>query len=227
MRRLLYILLLVLPFAANAQSDSIITMLDTVFSMPDTLYAVPDTAVANDDYRYHINLQRKPDAVRAVWLGALFPGLGQIYNRSFWKLPIVYGGLMGCAYAIMWNEGKYSDYKEAYRDLYIDNQNGTVSSDPDKSYNAVLPNGYTIDRMGGAGTYTNTLQNWQSTYRRYRDISIVATVVVYALSLIDAYVDAQLFDFDISPDLSLQVDPQLHQDPIMRQTAELHLAITF
>ena len=143
----------------------------------------------------------KPDPMRAVWLGAVVPGLGQIYNRSYWKLPIVYGGFMGCIYAITWTNGQYEGYKSAYRDIYYDIQNGTVSNDPNKSYNAILPEGYTINSMGGANTYQNRLKEWQNASLRNRDLAILVTVVVYALSLVDAYVDAQLFDFDISNDL--------------------------
>lgn len=171
---------------------------------------------------------KKPDAMRAVWMGALVPGLGQIYNESYWKLPIVYGGFMGCIYAITFNGNKYADYNTAYRDLTMDSLHGRVSeTDPNKSYNKVLPKGYDIQRMGGVATYTNTLNNWQNTYHRYRDISILATVLVYGLSLIDAFVDAKLYDFDISPDLSLQIEPQIYHDLQNRRSAEIHLAIQF
>lgn len=169
----------------------------------------------------------KPDPIRAVWLGAIVPGLGQIYNRSYWKLPVVYGGFMGCAYAITWNSTQYESYKQAYRDIYYDIADGTVSDDPAKSYNAILPDGYTIERMGGAETYKTRLNDWQNTSRRYRDISILATVLVYALTLVDAYVDAQLFDFDISPDLSMDVTPQLYYDLQHQRTAEVKVAIKF
>lgn len=171
----------------------------------------------------------RPDPLRAVWLGAICPGLGQMYNHSWWKVPIVYGALMGCGYAIMTNQQTYAEYKQAYLDLYNDIANEAVTDeDMTKSYNAILPAGYDIARMGGASSYADKLQNWQNTYRRYRDISILVTVVVYALSLVDAYVDAQLFDFDISPDLSMQVEPTLHYDPIQQRTnGEVHLAIRF
>jgi len=171
----------------------------------------------------------RPNPMRAVWLGAICPGLGQMYNRSWWKVPIVYGALMGCGYAIMTNQQTYSEYKQAYLDLYNDIANdAVVDDDMTKSYNAILPNGYDITRMGGASSYVDKLQNWQNSYRRYRDISILVTVVVYALTLVDAYVDAQLFDFDISPDLSMQVEPTLHYDPIQQRTnGEVHLAIRF
>ena len=147
--------------------------------------------------------------MRAVWLGAVLPGAGQIYNRSYWKLPIVYGGLMGCVYAVTWTNNQYMGYKEAYRDIYYDIQNGSVSDSPDKSYNAILPEGYTINSMGGAQAYQNRLKEWQNASLRNRDMSILITIAVYALSLVDAYVDAQLSNFDISEDIHLSIEPQI------------------
>ncbi len=193
----------------------------------DTIHFTPDTTTSEEDYRYMIDLTKKPDAIKAVWLGVILPGAGQIYNRSYWKLPIVYGAFMGCGYAISWTHNRYSNVKTAYLDLYTDSEAGTVTEDASKSYIAILPDGYNLARVGGAGTWLNTLKNRQSTYRRYRDYSILATVVVYALSLIDAYVDAQLFDYDISPDLTLNVEPQIYYDQKHQQSAELKLAIRF
>lgn len=198
-----------------------------LFAHQDTVYFHPDTTTAQEEYKYYIDLNRQPDAIKAVWLGAIFPGAGQMYNRSYWKLPIVYGAFMGCGYAISWNHNRYSSYKTAYIDLYNDNQAGTVSEDPSKSYIAVIPEGYTLERVGGKDRWLNTLKNQQNIYRRYRDYSILATVLVYALSLIDAYVDAQLFDYDISPDLTLNVEPQIILDLQRQQSAELKLAIRF
>lgn len=213
MRRLLSIVLMCCPLFLWAQRDSI--------------HYRPDTTSSKADYRYFINLTKKPDAIKAVWLGAIVPGAGQIYNKSYWKLPIVYGAFMGCGYAITWTQNRYSNYKTAYLDLYNDDQAGTVTEDPSKTYIAVLPDGYDLARVGGASTWMNTLKSRQSTYRRYRDYSILATVIVYALSLIDAYVDAQLFDYDISPDLSLNLEPQINYDLQHNQSAELKLAIQF
>lgn len=142
---------------------------------------------------------RKPDADKAVWFSAVLPGLGQIYNRQYWKLPIIYGGALGIAYAITWNNQMYVDYRKAYLDL--------IDSDPDtRSYENLLPKGTTIDDSNRS-TYERTFQNGQETYLRYRDLSIIAAGVLYILTMIDAYVDAQLFDYDISPDLSVKVAP--------------------
>lgn len=205
----------------------LLTISPLVIAQNGEIHYTPDTTTSEVDYKYMIDLTKKPDAVKAVWLGAIIPGAGQIYNGSYWKLPIVYGAFMGCGYAIQWTQNRYSNYKTAYLDLYNDIQAGTVSEDPSKSYIAVIPTGYTLERVGGASTWQNTLKNRQSTFRRYRDYSILATIVVYALSLIDAYVDAQLFDYDISPDLSLNLEPQIYFDPQLQQSAELKLAIQF
>lgn len=138
----------------------------------------------------------KPDPNKSLWLALTFPGAGQIYNRKYWKLPIIYGGAMGVAYAISYYGGHYNDYMRGYRD-YLD-------SDPNTNYHLeLLPQGYP---ESNAGTY---VKNAVNSYRRYRDIFIVVGVAVYALSVIDAYVDAQLADFDISTDLSMKIRPKL------------------
>lgn len=213
LKRLAIILLLAIPAITFAQQD--------------TIRHTPDTTRTGEEYKYMIDLSKKPDAMKAVWLGTVIPGAGQIYNGSYWKLPIVYGAFMGCGYAISINQNRYSSYKNAYLDLYNDKQAGTISEDISKSYIAVLPEGYDLNRVGGVDTWMNTLKNQQNIYRRYRDYSILATVIVYALSLIDAYVDAQLFDYDISPDLSLNLEPQIYYDLQQQKSAELKLAIQF
>ena len=205
----------------------LLTVAASLMAQSGEIYYKPDTTTTEENYRYYVDLTKKPDAIKAVWLGAIIPGAGQIYNGSYWKLPIVYGAFMGCGYAISWTQGRYSNYKTAYLDLYNDIQAGTVTTDEQKSYIAVMPAGYTLERLGGESTWLNTLKNRQSTMRRYRDYSILATVVVYALSIIDAYVDAQLFDYDISPDLSINLEPQIHFDPYTQRSAELKLAIQF
>lgn len=138
----------------------------------------------------------KPDPNKSLWLALTFPGAGQIYNRKYWKLPIIYGGAVGVSYAISFYGGRYNDYMKGYRD-YLD-------TDPKTNYHLeLLPQGYP---ESSAGTY---VKNAVNSYRRYRDIFIVVGVAVYALSVIDAYVDAQLADFDISTDLSMKVRPKL------------------
>jgi len=149
----------------------------------------------------------KPDPTKVVWMSAIIPGYGQIMNRKYWKLPIVYGGFLGCAYALTWNGNKYQTYQKAYRDI--------IDSDPTtNSFLEILPKGYTIGSpgIGTMSTYTETLKKKQDLYRRSRDLSVLISIGFYALTIVDAYVDAQLYDFDISPDLSLRFQPILMEN---------------
>jgi len=147
----------------------------------------------------------KPDPIKVVWMGAIIPGYGQILNRKYWKLPIVYGGFLGCAYAISLNSSRYQTYKTAYRDI--------IDTDPTtSSFYDILPEGYTVENIGGIDTYTSILKTGQNSYKRYRDLSIIVTIGYYAMTLVDAFVDAQLYDFDISPDLSMRFQPTLMEN---------------
>lgn len=140
----------------------------------------------------------KPDPIRATWLALVIPGAGQIYNRKYWKLPIVYGGFLGCVYALTWNGQMLSDYSQAYLDI--------TDTDPNtKSYEKMLPPRYSIE--GKEERFKGIFKSKRDTFRRYRDLSLFAFGGVYLLSVIDAYVDAELSTFDISRDLSLQIQP--------------------
>jgi hypothetical protein len=147
----------------------------------------------------------KPDPTKAVLYSAIFPGLGQIYNRKYWKLPLVYGAFMGCAYAITWNNRNYQDYLEAYK--------GIMSEKPleNNSWIDFLPANANPDDYLNDANFKDQLKRSKDYYRRYRELSVIITVGVYFITMIDAYVDAQLFDFDISPDLSLRVEPVMTQ----------------
>lgn len=140
-----------------------------------------------------------PDPKRAMWLSILCPGLGQIYNRRYWKLPIIVGGFVGLAYGTTWNNRMLQDYRRGYRDIMDD--------DPDtRSYmNFFAPTVKEEDL--DPEWIKNAMRNKRDYYRRYRDICIIGMVAVYLINVIDAYVDASLAHFDISPDLSIDVRP--------------------
>lgn len=142
----------------------------------------------------------KPSPQRALWLALVIPGAGQIYNRKFWKLPIIYGGFMGCIYALTWNNMMYKDYSQAYLDL-MDDDPGTAS------YNKFLHLGKQIQTKADEERYKKIFKSRKDKYRRWRDMSFFVMLGVYAFSVIDAYVDAELSQFDISKDLSLTVEP--------------------
>ena len=139
-----------------------------------------------------------PDPGKATWMGIVFPGGGQIYNHKYWKLPIVYGGFLGCAYALNWNNQMYSDYSQGYLDL-MDDDPSTAS------YEDFLPPRYNVE--ANRSYLERVFKNRKDNYRRQRDLSIFCFIGVYLISVIDAYVDAELSNFDISEDLSVQVRP--------------------
>lgn len=148
----------------------------------------------------------KPNPRKAVIYSAIFPGLGQVYNRKYWKLPILYGGFVGFTYAITWNNRYYQTYFEWHRSL--------IDGDPNTNeWHNGLPYGQTpqnVDQKWLEGVYSDR----KDYYRYYRDFSFIGAVALYLLGVVDAYVDAQLFDFDISPDLSMRVQPTLIQEDV-------------
>ena len=161
----------------------------------------PRTASRTDTEIKPKNVDFKPDPLKVIWMGAIIPGYGQILNRSYWKLPLVYSSFLGCAYAIGYYSKRYETYKSAYRDF--------MDPNPDNnSYLNLLPEGATVESIG-LGRLQEFLQNNYKSARRAREISIYASVAVYAICIIEAYVEAQMFDFDISPDLSLQLHPTI------------------
>ncbi|MCC8146379.1 MAG: DUF5683 domain-containing protein [Bacteroidales bacterium] len=199
-----YILLIVIIFVSfsaslYSQDNSLlerdsIEVLEGPLIIPDSLIidSIPEVAPVNEEV-LEIKERFVPDPTKAVIYSAIFPGLGQIYNRKYWKLPIVYGGFIGCVYAITWNNKTYTDYRNAYRDIMDDDPNTNSWQSYGRNEESLKP----------------ILKRRRDNFRRYRDLSCFIAVGLYAVCMIDAYVDAQLFEFDISQDLSMRVDPVL------------------
>lgn len=180
------------------------------------------TVVVADDYGFDEQGKKifNPDPNRAVWMSALCPGLGQIYNRRYWKLPIVVAGFMGLGYGTSWNNTQFKDYSEGYKDL--------MSGDPDrKSYmNFFPPN--TDESSLNKEWLQSVLKNRKNYYRRNRDLCIICMVAVYLVAIVDAYVDAQLAHFDISPDLTMDISPGFYTEPVTRKySIGMNWAFTF
>ncbi len=166
----------------------------------------------------------KPNTKRAMWLALVLPGAGQIYNRKYWKLPIIYGGFVGCAYAMTWNNQMYHDYSQAYMDIMDDDPNT-------QSYNQFLHLGAKID-ASNLERYKEIFRKRKDRYRRWRDMSMFVLIGIYAFSVIDAYVDASLSEFDISDDLSLRIEPtmlnnQRERNPFHSSSLGLQCSLTF
>jgi len=126
---------------------------------------------------------------RATFLSALVPGLGQIYNQKYWKVPIIYAGFGGMIYYVNYNNFVYEKYKNAYN-IKIRIADGETGL---------------IDPFPGAGK--DYMQRLKDSRRRYRDLMYISIGILYVMQIIDADVDAHLFYFDMSEDLSLKIEP--------------------
>ncbi len=153
------------------------------------LYFIGDAAM-----NYSTN--NESDVKRATTLATICPGAGQIYNKSYWKVPFVVGGFAAMIYVVDWNNRGYKRFKNAYNILK------DYEANPDD-----YPNGST-DEFGGrySASYMKSLRD---SYRRNRDLSIIMMAGLYALQLIDAHVDAHFKDYDISDDLSMDIEPAI------------------
>lgn len=183
----------------TSRNDSVISA-ESILSHEDSLRLVASTDSVVKKARRDWATWR-PNPKRALWLALVLPGAGQIYNRKYWKIPIVYGGFVGCIYAMQWNNQMYRDYSQAYLDIMDDDPNT-------QSYNQFLHLGNKIDDTN-IERYKKLFKSRKDRYRRWRDMSFFVLVGVYALSVIDAYVDASLSEFDISKNLSLSVEPTI------------------
>ena len=195
-----------LPVRQAVFIDSLGTIADSVAAVADSAIKVQTSVVVNTAQAEPTVVKERrdwttwrPNPQRALWLALVIPGGGQIYNRKYWKLPLVYGGFIGCIYALTWNNMMYRDYQQAYLDI-MDDDPGTAS------YNKFLHLGRQIDDKN-VDRYKQLFKSRKDKYRRWRDLSFFVMVGVYAISVIDAYVDAELSDFDLSKDLSLKVRP--------------------
>ena len=153
---------------------------------------------------------------KATTLSTICPGAGQIYNKSYWRVPLVVGGFATTIYCIDWNNRGYQRFKKAYRLRFDYDQNPEL-----------YPNG-SPDEFGGRYA-SSFLKNLRNSYRRNRDLCIILTAGIYLLQIMDAHVDAHLRDYDISDDLSVDVTPVLDYSyhPGLGNTASVGMNFCF
>lgn len=168
LKRSLFILLLLVCGAANAQSDTSSTLMKK-----------------KDEVK-----PRKHSPKTATLLSLALPGAGQVYNRKnwWWKVPVIYGAGAAFTYGVIYYNRNYNDFREAYKYRIENNveQNGDARFDKFQ---------------------TPTLLSIRESYRDARDQCIIGVVAVYALQIVDAAVEAHFFDFNVSEDLSLNIQP--------------------
>ena len=149
------------------------------------------------------------DPRKALLYAAVVPGLGQIYNKKYWKLPLVYGGMIVCGYAINFYQDGYTTYKAK---LYWNLENGYPNDD-----DIALGDDYT----------TATYRHIVDEYKRERDFMIILMGGVYLLQMIDAHVDAHLKEFDLNPKLQMSVRPTVEQNDLIGRQSGISLVLKF
>jgi hypothetical protein len=154
---------------------------------------------------------KKHSPQKAVILSLVCPGLGQVYNKKYWKLPFIYGAGGTLVYFISFNQLKYVKFRDAYIDY---------KSDPKAS-----ASGYT--KIDGAYYHNSILATGRDYYRRYRDLSVFGLGALYLLNVVDAMVDAHFFNYDISDDLSMHIGPTLVEDPTLTASLGLGIKLNF
>jgi hypothetical protein len=176
------------------------------FCIQQNMFA-QDTTVVSKPTRQKF----KPETLKATMMAVAFPGLGQIYNRKSWKIPLVYAGFGGLIYAARFNGQRYNKYMKAYQDftddiLSTDSYLKIIPPSVDRgTYDPVYnPTGYNLETYT---YYKQAMLNMVDYYKRYRDLSYIGIAGWYIISILDANVDASLFDYDISPDLNLSFLP--------------------
>lgn len=146
---------------------------------------------------------KKHSPGRATLLSAVIPGAGQLYNRKYWKIPLIYAAGGAAVYGIVFYTREYNNFRNAYKER--------------------LANGFNVDPYYNQ-FQTPTLQSNRDYYRYYRDLSYIALGAVYILQVVDAAVDAHFFDFKITEDLSLNVQPVV---PITAPASGTQVLFTF
>jgi len=165
--------------------------------------------ISNDSLKvtaYIQKIERSPK--KASIYAALFPGLGQIYNKKYWKLPIVYGGYAGLIYVLGWNNNNYKDFFQGYRIIAQYSSVANMKTEERAFLDNLIKNpSISLDNPSTFKYISTQLKSGKDFYRRNRDLTVIGIAALHVLSIIDASVDANLFDFDISDDLSMRIEP--------------------
>lgn len=198
-----------LAFFSTKAQDTLVKPIQTDTTVV-TSTAVPDTLPFKTDsvlLKPLVTDTGKVHSVRkATLLSTYLPGAGQVYNRKAWKVPIIYAAFAGLAYLVKFNNDNFKKFDNALLKRY-DNDPTTVDE-----YATI----YSEDNLKSLSDF----------YRRNRDLSVIGITLVYVLNIIDAHVDAHLFQFNVDDDLSLQVNPSIQQHSFYT-SAGLSLSLHF
>jgi hypothetical protein len=183
----------------------IIIFLTFLLCLPHKLTAQDTTTVARPERRIF-----RPVPMKATMLAVVLPGMGQVYNRKYWKVPFVFAGFGGLVYSISYNTSKYNEMMKAYQDFTdkipeTDSYIPLIKGSQPSEYDPVLfPDSYNPSTQSWV---QENLLNAVDYYKKYRDLSYIGIAAWYLITILDANVDASLANYDISDNLQLEVTP--------------------
>lgn len=213
MRFVVIVMLLSFSHVVVAQTEG-----DTVIIERDTIRGEIEGITPLETYAARYNPRK------AMLYAAVFPGAGQVYNRKYWKLPLVYGGLIGIGYGINANQTFYIKYKNQLLNLLNEPTSPKVNSEGFTELgNKVVGS----DIVSPSGLKADQLRKAVDRFRRDRDFTVLLGFIFYMMQMVDAHVDAHLKEFDVNPQLQVSLEPSLRNDPLAGRTGGVALTLKF
>ncbi len=187
-----------------------------------TLIAVGDSILGKGKKKKFM-----PDPRLATKL-ALIPGGGQIYNRDYWKVGFVYAAMAGGTWTALYWHVRYKDFVKGYFTFYDSNYN----LKPDHTADLRRPIFYrggvlTGERVDSLMLTIDQVKREKNRYRRYKGLAVIATGLIYSLSIIEANVAAHLKTFDLTDDLTMRIEPKVYQPMVNQPTAQVRFVFNF
>ena len=224
LRSLLLLIVIVACIPALAQDSVRVAPPDTRIDPSDSVVIRKNGKVMTIE-----SYASRYDPRRAMLLGAVFPGAGQIYNKKYWKVPLVYGGFAGLGYGIWWNQGRYAIYRKGLFSLL--NEPSVPIVNPDTGLTPLgnkVVNGKVYFPVGATGLLSlDVARNQLNKFRRDRDYMVIMTFLFYMLQMVDAHVDAHLKEFDVNPQLKVSIEPAMNQNAFTGRSAGFGLTLKF
>jgi hypothetical protein len=214
--RLIFLIIVVAALPACAQDSTKVDESDTVVVRKN------GKVIPIESYAARYNPRR------AMLLSAAFPGAGQMYNRKFWKVPLVWGGFAGLGYGIWWNQGRYLFYRDGLFRMLSEPPNPRLDAEGFTALGNKSINGKLYFPVGETGTLDlPILRNAVNKYRRDRDYLTIMCFIFYMLQMVDAHVDAHLKEFDLNPQLKVSIEPTMNQNAFTGKSVGMGLTFKF
>ena len=166
---------------------------------------------------------------RAMLLSAAFPGAGQIYNKKYWKVPLVWGGFAGLIYGVSWNQERYLTYRNGLFRVLNEPANPVVDPTTGRTALGNVVVGTTVYFPVGQTGYLSqeVLRTAVNKFRRDRDYLTIMCFIFYMLQMVDAHVDAHLKEFDLNPQLKVSIEPAMNQNAYTGKSVGMGLTLKF